>query len=154
MALVELTDLLQHVRELPTLSYRPGDVLLQSGERSGKLLILREGRVEVSSQGVPLGTIDVPGAMLGEMAALLERPHTADVRAVAPTVCHVMDAVSALRKDPVVALHVAVVLAQRVDLHTEALVALKRKGGGADAGKAIDQSIEVLAKAVVLGGFA
>jgi hypothetical protein len=31
---------------------------------------------------------------------------------------------------------------------------LKRKGGGAGAGKAIDQSIEQLAKAVVLGGVA
>ncbi len=154
MALVELNDLLHHVRDLPTVSFRPGDVLLKSGERSGKLLILREGRVEVSSQGVSLGTIDTPGAMLGEMAALLERPHTADVRAVGPTVCYVADAVSVLRKDPVMALHVAAVLAQRVDLHTEALVELKRKGGGANAGKAIDQSIEVLAKAVVLGGFA
>jgi len=154
MALVELTDLLHHLRELPTVSYRPGDVLLKSGERSGKLLILQKGRVEVSSQGVPLGTIDVPGAMLGEMAALLDRPHTADVRAVAATVCHVADAVSILRTDPVVALHVAVALAQRVDLHTEALVELKRKGGGANAGKAIDQSIEQLAKAVVLGGIA
>jgi len=154
MALVELNDLLHHVRDLPTVSFRPGDVLLKSGERSGKLLILQKGRVEVSSQGVPLGTIDVPGAMLGEMAALLERPHTADVRAVAPTVCYVADAVTVLREDAVVALHVAVVLAQRVDLHTEALVALKRKAGGADAGRAIDQSIEVLAKAVVLGGLA
>jgi CRP/FNR family cyclic AMP-dependent transcriptional regulator len=153
MALVELTDLLHHLRELPMAFYRPGDVLLQSGERSGKLLVLREGQVEVSSQGVALGTIDVPGAMLGEMAALLDRPHTADVRAVVPTVCHVADAVTILRSDPVVALHVAVVLAQRVDVHTEALVALKREGG-AGAGNAIDQSIELLAKAVVLGGFA
>jgi CRP/FNR family cyclic AMP-dependent transcriptional regulator len=153
MSLVESSALLRHVRGWPTVSFRPGDVLVQSGARSGKLLVLKEGRVEVSSQGVALGTIDTPGAILGEMAALLERPHTADVRAAAATVCYVADAATVLREDSVVALHVAVVLAQRVDLHTEALVALKRKGGGAGAGKAIDQSIEQLAKAVVLGGF-
>jgi len=54
------------------------------------------------------------GTMLGELAVLLERSHTADVRAVTPTACFVLDAGSILRKDTAVAQHVAAVLAQRV----------------------------------------
>jgi len=154
MPLVELSALLQHLHDLPTVSFKRGEAIFQSGKRSGKLLVLREGRVEVSSEGVALGTIDAPGAILGEMAALLDRPHTADVRAVAPTVCHVADALSLLRRDPVVALHVAVVLAQRVDRHTEHLVSLRRAGGNGMSAKALDQSLDQLAKAVLFGGFA
>ena len=151
---VELSAVLHHLQDLPTVSFHTGEVLLQSGKRSGKLTVLLEGRVEVSSEGVVLGTIETPGAILGELAALLERPHTADVRAVAPTVCHVVDAEPILRGDPVLTRHIAVVLAQRLDMCTEQLVSLRRKAGDGTSAKAFDQSLDQLAKAVLFGGFA
>ena len=154
MPLVDSHALLEQLRRLPTLSFRPGDVLLRAGERSGKLLVLREGRIEVSSEGMVLGVVDTPGAMLGEVAALLEGAHTADLRAVTPTVCHVIDAARVLREDPALTLHVAVLLAQRLGQLTQQIVALRNDAGGAAAPKALDRSIDQLAKAVLFGSFA
>jgi len=153
MPLVELSAVLDHLRDRPTVSFRPGEVLLESGKRSGKLLILRAGRVEVSSEAVVLGTIEAPGAVLGELAALLECPHIADVRAIVPTVCHVLDA-RVLREDPALTLHVAVVLAQRLDKYTQQLVALRHAAGDGTTAKSFDQSLDRLAKAVLFGGLA
>lgn len=147
---IESTALLEHLRGLPIASFQPGEVLLRAGERSGRLLVLREGRVEVSSEGVVLGAIEAPGAMMGEVAALLGGAHTADLRAVAPTECHVIEAARVLHEDPVVTLHVAALLAQRLEHLTQQIVALRR----AAPSSAIDQSLDQLAKAVLLGGLA
>lgn len=151
MPLVELNTVLDHLRDRPTVAFRPGEVLLESGKRSGKLFVLREGRVEVSSEGVVLGAIEAPGAVVGELAALLECPHIADVRAIVPTVCHVLEA-RILREDPALTLHVAVVLAQRLDMYTRQLVALRQAAGDGKTAKSLDQSLDQLAKAVLFGG--
>jgi CRP/FNR family cyclic AMP-dependent transcriptional regulator len=151
---IESTALLEHLRGLPIASFRPGEALLRAGERSGRLLVLRRGRVEVSSEGVVLGTIEAPGAMMGEVAALLGGAHTADLRAVAPTECHLIDAARVLQEDPVVTLHVAALLAQRLEHLTQQIVALRRAASGAAPSTAIDQSLDQLAKAVLFGGFA
>jgi len=147
---IESTALLEHLRGLPTASFQPGEVLLRAGERSGRLLVLRRGRIEVSSEGAVLGTSEAPGAMMGEVAALLGGAHTADLRAVAPTECHVIDASRVLHEDPMVTLHVAALLAQRLEHLTQQIVLLRR----AAPSKAIDQSLDQLAKAVLFGGFA
>ncbi|HSH08426.1 MAG TPA: cyclic nucleotide-binding domain-containing protein [Burkholderiales bacterium] len=151
MTVAESKALLEHLRGLPTVSFAAGERLLRAGERSGKLLVLRKGRVEVSSEGVVLVELEAPGTVMGEVASLLNGPHTADLRAVTRTECHVIDAARVLREDPVLTLHVAVLLAQRLERLTQQIVALK---GGAEAGKAIDQPLDQLAKAVLFGGFA
>lgn len=148
MPMLDATVLLERLRERPTQSFQPGEFLLRAGARSGRLLVLREGRVEVSSEGVALGVIDAPGAMMGEVAALLGGAHTADLRAATHAVCHVIDAERVLREDPVVTLQVAAVLAQRLDRLTQQVVALRR---GAGSGQALDQSLDRLAKAVLFG---
>ena len=151
MPLVESQALLEHLRGLPTATYAAGEPLLRAGEHSGRLLVLRKGRVEVSSEGVVLGEIEAPGAILGEVASLLGGPHTADLRAVTPTECHVIEAARVLAEDPVLTLHVAVLLAQRLERLTQQIVALR---AGAGSGKALDRSLDQLAKAVLFGGLA
>ena len=151
MPVVESQALLEHLRGLPTATYAAGELLLRAGERSGRLLVLRKGRIEVSSEGVVLGELEAPGTVMGEVASLLNGPHTADLRAVTRTECHVIEAARVLREDPVLTLHVAVLLAQRLERLTQQIVALR---GGAGSGKALDRSLDQLAKALLFGGLA
>ena len=108
-----------------------GTVLLKQGTRSGKLYILIEGRVEVKREDTLVAVIDEPGAIFGEMSALLDVDHTANVIAATPvTVYRFDDAKSYLQSDPQVALTVARKLAQRLNTVTTYLVDLKRQYAG------------------------
>jgi CRP/FNR family cyclic AMP-dependent transcriptional regulator len=108
-----------------------GTVLLKYGTRSGKLYILVEGTVEVKREDTLVAAIDEPGAMFGEMSALLDVPHTADVIAKTDlTVYQFTDATSFLQSDPMVSLTVARKLAQRLNTVTTYLVDLKRQYAG------------------------
>ena len=108
-----------------------GTVLLKQGTRSGKLYILIEGRVEVKREDTLVAAIDEPGAIFGEMSALLDVDHTANVIAATPvTVYRFDDAKSYLQSDPQVALTVARKLAQRLNTVTTYLVDLKRQYAG------------------------
>lgn len=108
-----------------------GTVLLKQGTRSGKLYILLEGRVEVRREDTLVAVADEPGALFGEMSALLDVDHTANVVAVTPvTVYEFTDAARFLQSDPQVALTVARKLAQRLNTVTTYLVDLKRQYAG------------------------
>jgi CRP/FNR family cyclic AMP-dependent transcriptional regulator len=108
-----------------------GTVLLKQGTRSGKLYILLEGRVEVRREDTLVAVADEPGALFGEMSALLDVDHTANVVAVTPvTVYEFKDAARFLQSDPQVALTVARKLAQRLNTVTTYLVDLKRQYAG------------------------
>ena len=108
-----------------------GTVLLKQGTRSGKLYILLEGRVEVRREDTLVAVADEPGALFGEMSALLDIDHTANVVAVTPvTVYQFTDAARFLQSDPQVALTVARKLAQRLNTVTTYLVDLKRQYAG------------------------
>lgn len=108
-----------------------GTVLLKQGTRSGKLFILLDGTVDVKREDTLVATINEPGAMFGEMSALLDIDHTANVVAATPvTVYHIADAAGFLQSDPQVALSVARKLAQRLNTVTTYLVDLKRQYAG------------------------
>lgn len=61
-----------------------GTVLLKQGTRSGKLYILLEGTLEVKRDETLVAAISEPGALFGEMSALLDIDHTANVIAATP----------------------------------------------------------------------
>jgi CRP/FNR family transcriptional regulator, cyclic AMP receptor protein len=65
--------------------------------------------------------------VFGELSALLDQPHTADVRALATSQFHVADASNLLAQDPVTLLYVAEVLARRLDGANRALIELKNQ---------------------------
>ena len=105
-----------------------GSVLLQEGIKSGKLLILADGRVEVRRGETLVAAVDEPGSVFGEMSALLDVPHTASVVAVTPVTIYAFDDANAyLRSDPEISLTVARVLAQRLNTVTTYLVDIKRQ---------------------------
>jgi CRP/FNR family transcriptional regulator, cyclic AMP receptor protein len=119
--------MLQKLSSLPIEAYQTGETVLARGTTTGKLLVMIEGVVEVVRDGTRIAEIDEPGAVFGELALLLHQPHTADVRALAPSTFHVMDGQTILRVDPVTTLYVAAVLAQRLTAVNRYLVEVRAR---------------------------
>lgn len=111
---------------LPVKNYHAGETILSDGSKTGRLLFLKSGEVEVVKNSAVLARRDEPGAVFGELAALLDRPHGADVRAVQDSDFHVAD-VELLEKHPVALLAVARILARRLITTNANLVALKNE---------------------------
>src|ERR1700733_9928220 len=94
-----------------------GTLIIHEGGTSGHLYVLIEGRLEVVKGTTVVASIAEPGAVVGEMSVLLEQPHTATVRAASDsTVYEFSDAASFLRDRPEVALLIARLLAQRLNV--------------------------------------
>jgi CRP-like cAMP-binding protein len=111
----------------PTLTLAPGDVLIKEGDRGGDMYVLESGRLRVERDGVTLATVSSPGALVGEMSVLLGTENTATVRAeTAVTLRVVKDALAYLERQPLVALRVAMLLSQRLDATSAALVELSK----------------------------
>jgi CRP-like cAMP-binding protein len=107
---------------LPLATYPAGESVLVAGSSTGRLLFLKDGAVAVVRQGTEIATVDTPGAVFGEISALLNRPHTADVYALKPSQFYVADA-ALLRSSAAALSYVAVALARRLDRANDALVA-------------------------------
>jgi CRP/FNR family transcriptional regulator, cyclic AMP receptor protein len=112
------------IAELPLATYRAGETVLREGTKTGRLLILKKGVVAVAKSGVEIAKVAEPGAVFGELSALLDAPHAADVRALEPSEFYVADA-GALMREPAALHYVATVLARRLDLANRGLVELK-----------------------------
>ena len=114
---------------LPVMECPCGENVLTAGSTTGRLFVLRSGSVEVLKDGVQIAEISEPGAVFGEMAVLLDQPHTADVRARERSEFLVADAPTLLAGDSTVALYVAAILARRLDSVNRVLLDLKRQLG-------------------------
>jgi CRP-like cAMP-binding protein len=123
-----MTTLLELCRDLPETPFAAGEVLLNEGERSGRLYILVEGEVEVRKDDVEIPSVTEPGSIFGEMSALLDLPHTADVRALTPCRVYVIEpADEFLRSNHAVSYQLARLLAQRLNTITTYLADLKNQ---------------------------
>ena len=112
---------------LPIATYQPGETVLNAGSKTGLLLILKKGTVAIFRDGIEMAKVTEPGAVFGELSALLDQPHTADVRALETTQFHVANADALLVQNPVALLYVAAVLARRLDSANRTLIELKRQ---------------------------
>jgi len=99
---------------LPVVKHRAREVVLTAGSKTGALLFLRSGAVEVVKDGVQIASVNAPGSVFGEQAVLLDQPHTADVRTLEQSEFYVADAPAILAGDPTVTLYVAAILARRL----------------------------------------
>ena len=111
---------------LPVTTYHAGETILRDGSKTGRLFILKSGEVAVVKNSAELARVDQPHAVFGELAALLDQPHGADVRALQDSAFHVAD-VTLLEKDSVLLLAVGRTLARRFVIANEGLVALKKE---------------------------
>jgi CRP/FNR family transcriptional regulator, cyclic AMP receptor protein len=115
----------------PRQDFAPGTVLLTEGETSGRLYVLAEGTVEVLRGDTPVAVIAGAGSIFGEMSVLLNRPHTATVRAATPVGAFVFDdAESFLKSHPEIAFFLGRLLAERLNAATTYLVDIKRQFEG------------------------
>ena len=111
--------------------FAPGTILLSEGDTSGKLYVLAEGTVEVLRGDTPVAVIGGPGSIFGEMSVLLNRPHTATVRAASPVGAFVFDdAENFLKSHPEIAFFLGRLLAERLNAATTYLVDIKRQFEG------------------------
>jgi CRP-like cAMP-binding protein len=92
-----------------------GETVFTEGTKTGRLLILKAGLVSVIKGGTEIAQVAELGVIFGELSALLDQPHTADVRTVEPSQFHVADAAALLGQDPVALLHIGTALARRLD---------------------------------------
>jgi CRP-like cAMP-binding protein len=94
-----------------------GTTVIHEGGTTGHLFVLIAGRLEVIKGDTIVASVTEPGAMVGEMSVLLDQPHTATVRAASDsTVYEFGDAAAFLRDQPAVALLIARMLAQRLNV--------------------------------------
>ena len=124
MPLIPNTDVLKRIATLPLATYRAGETVIAAGTKTGRLLILRKGAVTIEKRGTVIAKVTEPGAVFGELSALLDQPHTADVRTLETSEFRVARA-ELLEEDPVALLYVAAILEQRLNLANQAVVELK-----------------------------
>ena len=123
-----MASILDKCAGVPRKQFDSGTVLLSEGESSGRLYVLAEGSVEVLRGDTQVAVIGEAGAVFGEMSVLLNRPHTATVRAASPIGVFVFeDAEQFLKSNPEIAFFVGKLLAERLNAATTYLVDLKRQ---------------------------
>ena len=106
-----------------------GHELITQGRQSGSLYVLKSGELEVSRDGSLLSSVSRPGAIFGEMSVLLEKPHSATVRAVSDSeVIVIADALRVLESHHGWTLQIARLLAQRLSTTTARLLASEGAG--------------------------
>lgn len=126
-----MADLLALSADLPVVSVAAGEVLIEEGSQPLRMLVLVSGATVVEHDGVPFARIDTPGAVFGEMSAVLDRPATATVRAVGPVEVRVIDdPLRFLTDRPEAALTVLRSTASRLDGMTQYLTDVKRQFAG------------------------
>jgi CRP-like cAMP-binding protein len=109
-------------------TYDPGEVLLEEGGQDKVLYILIEGEVEVLKGETQVNTQSEPGAIFGELAILLDIPHTATVRAIRPSRTYVVESASDfLQSHPDLTFQLAKLLAKKLHSITTYLVDLKNQ---------------------------
>ena len=138
----DATALEKRLAGLPVMKYHAGEDVLTAGSRTGKLLFLKSGGVEVTKDGVQIAKVSTPGAVFGELATLLDQPHTADVRTLEESEFLVADAATLLAIDPAVALYVATVLAHRLDSANRSLLDVRRQLRAGEPRSAIAKKVE------------
>ena len=136
---------------LPLTTYRAGETVLTAGSRSGRLLILKAGAVVILKDSIEIARLEEPGAVFGELSALLDQPHTADVRTLQDSQFYVADA-SLPGKDPVVLLHIARILAQRIVSANANLLELRKQIRAGQSPSVLRKMLEKIETVLSIGG--
>jgi len=118
---------------LPEKAFQAGDILMTEGGRDKLLYVLIEGGVEIYKRDILVSSQFDPGAIYGELAVLLDVPHTATVKAATNSRTYVVeDANEFLRSHPDLSFHLASLLARKLNSITTYLADLKSQFEGRD----------------------
>jgi len=138
----DVATLERRLAGLPVAKHRAREVVLTAGSKTGRLLFLRSGAVEVIKDGMQIANVSAPGSVFGEQAVLLDQPHTADVRTLEQSEFYVADAPAILAGDPSVALYVAAILARRLEAANRSLIEVKRQLQAGEPPSVIGKTVE------------
>lgn len=128
-----MSAILKHLGRLKPIDFPARATLIAEGDARARLYVLQTGRLEVLRGDVVIANIDEPGAVAGEMAALLGRPASATVRAKTPVAAYAIeDPEGFLEKSPAVLLEIARTLARRLDSTTAHLADNRHRFAGKD----------------------
>jgi CRP/FNR family transcriptional regulator, cyclic AMP receptor protein len=127
---------------LPVVKHPAHEVVLTAGSKTGRLLFLKSGAVEVIKVGVQIANVSEPGAVFGDQSVLLDQPHSADVRTLEQSEFFVADARAILADDPTVAIYVATILARRLDAANRSLIELKHQLKAGEPPSVIGRTVE------------
>ena len=84
MQVMEPQQVLEKLAHRPLRVFEAGDVVLSAGSRTGRLLFLERGAVDIVVDDVEVLRVSEPGAVFGEVALLRDVPRTATVVARTP----------------------------------------------------------------------
>jgi len=119
---------LSHFQSLPQVTHAAGHVLITEGQPVAGIYLLEQGEVEVLKDDILIAEVYEPGAVFGDMAYLLKVEPTATVRTLTPcTFRHVADPAAFFQQHPTAALHMAEILARRLDSLNRYLVDIKHQ---------------------------
>jgi len=114
----------------PTRELAAGDLLVREGDPGGDLYVLESGALSVERQGTVIARLTQPGTLVGEMSVLTQSPNSATVRADGKAVVRVVkDAIQFINRQPEIAVHIAGVLAQRLNATSKVLADLRTESG-------------------------
>jgi CRP-like cAMP-binding protein len=126
---------------LPLESYGAGETVFAEGTKTGRLLILKSGAVSIVKDDIEFAQVAEPGAVFGELSALLDAPHGADVRTLQASEFYVADAATLLQ-DPAALLYVTIMLARRIDAANQGLLQLKMMLEAGAAPGLLDKAVD------------
>ena len=140
-----MSAILDLVKNHPVREFLTGEIILEQAEHTGLLYILLAGEVEVLRDGVRVAKAAEPGAVFGEMSALLGGHHTATVRALKTSSFALVENPRAfLEASPAASLHVAELLARRLEALNRYLIDVKEQYEGHDHLGMVDEVLEAL----------
>ena len=140
-----MNSILDLVAGQPSRTFAAGEIALQQDQPCDQVLVLVEGAVEVLRDEQRVARATEPGAVFGEMAMLLGGICTASVRCLTPSRFAVIDRpMEFFATSPAASLHIARLLARRIDALNRYLVDVKRQYEGHDHLGMVDSVLGVL----------
>ena len=113
---------------LPEKAFRSGEILMTEGGRDKLIYVLIEGGVDIYKRDILVSSQFEPGAIYGELAVLLDVPHTATVKAATDCRTYVVEEANKfLRSHPDMSFQLASLLARKLNSITTYLADLKHQ---------------------------
>ena len=113
---------------LPEQAFQQGDILMTEGGSDKLIYVLIEGGVDIYKRDILVSSQFEPGAIYGELAVLLDVPHTATVKAATNSRAYVVEeANDFLRSHPDMSFQLASLLARKLNSITSYLADLKHQ---------------------------
>jgi CRP-like cAMP-binding protein len=140
-----MSEILDHLQGHPVQRYNAGDSIFTADGNAGVLLVLISGALEVRKNGMLVDLVRQPGSVMGEIAALLNTGHSADVIAAELSTLYVIhEPRKFLREHPDFHLHVSELLAKRLGNLVRYLADVKQQFADHDHIGMVDQVLDTL----------